>query len=100
MFRDIFKNERVILFIPNLSSVKVYLKGTPIPDIVCSRDNDTWRVDDFSENVDEEITRAINADIDDQEDTGGLKIPTKYYDFKNTKVSFACEIDGRKLKGC
>lgn len=98
MFRDIFKNERVILFIPNLSSVKVYLKGTPIPDIVCSRDNDTWRVDDFSENVDEEITRAINADIDDQEDTGGLKIPTKYYDFKNTKVSFACEIDGRKLK--
>lgn len=98
MFRDIFKNERVILFIPNLSSVKVYLKGTPIPDIVCSRDNDTWRVDDFSENIGEEITRAINADIDDQEDIGGLKIPTKYYDFKKTKVSFACEIDGRKLK--
>ena len=42
MFKEIFKNERVILFIPNLSSVKVYLKGTPVPDIVCSRDNDTW----------------------------------------------------------
>lgn len=98
MFQEIFKNERVILFIPNLSSVKVYLKGTPIPDIVCSRDNDSWRVDDFNEDIDETITKAINSDIDEQEDTGGLKIPTKYYDFKNTKVSFACEIDGRKLK--
>lgn len=98
MFQEIFKNERVILFIPNLSSVKVYLKGTPVPDIVCSRDNDTWRVDDFNEDIDETITKAINSDIDEQEDTGGLKIPTKYYDFKNTKVSFACEIGGRKLK--
>ncbi len=98
MFRDIFKNERVILFIPNLSSVKIFLKGTPIPDIVCSRDNDIWRVDDFNEKIDESITKAINADIDEQEDTGGLKIPTKYYNFKNTKVSFACLVDGRKLK--
>jgi len=98
MFREIFKNERVILFIPNLSSVKVYLQGTPVSDIICNRDNDTWRVDDFNENIDEEITEAINDDIDEQEDTGGLKIPTKYYDFKNTKVSFACEVDGRKLR--
>lgn len=98
MFLEIFKNERVILFIPNLSTVKVYLKGTPIPDIVCSRDNTSWRVDDFKELIDKEITEAINSDIDEQEDTGSLKIPTKYYNFNSTKVSFACEIDGRKLK--
>lgn len=98
MFLEIFKNERVILFIPNLSTVKVYLKGTPIPDIVCSRDNTSWRVDDFKEFIDKEITEAINSDIDEQEDTGSLKIPTKYYNFNSTKVSFACEIDGRKLK--
>lgn len=98
MFLEIFKNERVILFIPNLSTVKVYLKGTPIPDIVCSRDNSSWRVDDFKEFIDKEITEAINSDIDEQEDTGSLKIPTKYYNFNSTKVSFACEIDGRKLK--
>lgn len=98
MFQDIFKNERVILFIPNLSSVKVYLNGTPIPDIVCSRDNASWRVDDFKKDIAPEITEAINSDIDEQEDAGGLKIPTKYYKFNSTKVSFACEIDGRKLK--
>lgn len=99
MFQEIFKNERVILFIPNLSSVKVYLKGTPIPDIVCRRDNTSWRVDDFEEkNISKEITEAINSDIDEQEDNGSLKIPTKYYNFNSTKVSFACEIDGRKLK--
>lgn len=98
MFQDIFKNERVILFIPNLSSVKVYLNGTPIPDIVCSRDNASWRVDDFKKDIAPEITEAINSDIDEQEDAGGLKIPTKYYNFNSTKVSFACEIDGRKLK--
>lgn len=98
MFQDIFKNERVILFIPNLSSVKVYLNGTPIPDIVCSRDNASWRVDDFKKDIAPEITEAINSDIDEQEDAGGLKIPTKYYNFNSTKVSFACEIEGRKLK--
>ena len=98
MFQDIFKNERVILFIPNLSSVKVYLNGSPIPDIVCSRDNASWRVDDFKKDIAPEITEAINSDIDEQEDAGGLKIPTKYYNFNSTKVSFACEIDGRKLK--
>lgn len=98
MFQDIFKNERVILFIPNLSSVKVYLNGTPIPVIVCSRDNASWRVDDFKKDIAPEITEAINSDIDEQEDAGGLKIPTKYYNFNSTKVSFACEIDGRKLK--
>ena len=98
MFQDIFKNERVILFIPNLSSVKVYLNGTPIPDIVCSRDNASWRVDDLKKDIAPEITEAINSDIDEQEDAGGLKIPTKYYNFNSTKVSFACEIDGRKLK--
>ena len=98
MFQEIFKNERVILFIPNLSSVKVYLNGTPVPDIVCCRDNASWRVDEFKERIAEEITEAINSDIDEQEDNGALKIPTKYYNFNSTKVSFACEIDGRKLK--
>ena len=70
-----------------------------VPDIVCSRDNASWRVDDFQKkDIDPEITEAINSDIDEQEEAGGLKIPTKYYNFNSTKVSFACEIEGRKLK--
>lgn len=98
MFRTVFANERVILFIPNLANVRIYLQGKPTPDIICSRSNDRWRVDDFEEDVDENLTESINATIEDQENRGGLKIPTKYYDFKKTKVSFACEIEGRILK--
>lgn len=98
MFKDVFSNERVILFIPNISSVKVYLDGTDVPNIVCKSDPEKWVVSDFVEPVDSEITETINDDINKQEETGSLKIPTKYYDFKKTKVSFACELDGAKLK--
>ena len=93
MFREVFSNERVILFIPNLANVRVYLQGTPVPNIICSRSNNNWRVDDFEESIDESITASINKDIDDQESHGGLKIPTKYFNFRRTKVSFACEVD-------
>lgn len=93
MFRKIFANERVILFIPNLASVKVYLHGTNIPDIICNQSSGKWQVDSFEDTIDEDITSLINKDIEDQEKQGGLKIPTKYFDFKQTKVSFACEID-------
>lgn len=96
MFRKVFANERVILFIPNLANVRVYLQGTSTPDIVCSRSNEKWRVDNFEDTIDENITECINKDITDQENQGGLKIPTKYYDFKTTIVSFACEIDAKK----
>lgn len=93
MFREVFSNERVILFIPNLANVRVYLQGTPVPDIICSRSNNNWKVDDFEESIDESITASINRDIEDQESHGGLKIPTKYLNFRRTKVSFACEVD-------
>jgi hypothetical protein len=98
MFREVFANERVILFIPNLANVRIYLHGTPMPDITCSRNNDKWRVDNFEVSIDESITEAINADIEKQENLGGLKIPTKYYDFRKTKVSFACEVSDGQLK--
>ena len=98
MFREVFASERVILFIPNLRSVRVYTKVTSVPDIVCTRGNDRWRVDAYEEIVDSAVTESINESIDEQEDSGALKIPTKYFNFKKTKVSFACEVDGRKLK--
>lgn len=96
MFRKVFANERVILFIPNLSNVRIYLNGSSIPDITCSRSNNKWQVNSFEESIDEEITASINKDIEEQEKQGGLKIPTKYFDFKYTKVSFACEIDNEQ----
>ena len=97
MFQEVFKNERVILFIPNLSSVKIYLEPYAEP-IECHTDNEHWQVNHFQEPVDEKITETINEDIDNQEKTGALKIPTKYYDFTKTKVSFACAVEGSELK--
>lgn len=98
MFKEVFKNERVILFIPNLSSVKVFYNGTSEADITCNCDNDHWQVNHYQDNVPPAVTESINSDIDKQEDNGTLKIPTKYYDFTKTKVSFACEVDGVNLK--
>lgn len=98
MFKDVFHTERVILFIPNLNSVKVFYRAAPEPDIICLRDSEHWQIDEFVDAVPHEVTESINKDIDDQEDSGSLKIPTKYYDFTKTKVSFACEVEGRKLK--
>lgn len=98
LFHNVFENERVILFIPNLASVKVFYNGNSIPKIDCRRDSEKWRVDEFKDNISEDITESINKDIVRQEDTGSLKIPAKYYDFERTKVSFACEIEGAQLK--
>ncbi|MDR2407067.1 MAG: hypothetical protein LBE13_03005 [Bacteroidales bacterium] len=98
MFHDVFQNERVILFIPNLSSVKVFYSNKPEPDLVCRCDSDHWQVNDFEEDIPLEVTTSINEAINDQEDSGSLKIPTKYYDFTKTKVSFACEVEGVVLK--
>ncbi len=98
MFQEVFRNERAILFIPNLSSVKVYYNSKADPDILCLCDNEHWQVNNYEDDVALEITESINSDIADQEDSGILKIPTKYYDFTKTRVSFACEIVGSMLK--
>ncbi len=100
MFKEVFANERVILFIPNLKSVKVFFGDTETPEIDCQCDNDHWQVNNFEEPVDAETTKLLNEALDQQETSGSLKIPTKYYNFSKTKVSFACEKDGTELKGC
>jgi len=100
MFKEVFANERVILFIPNLKSVKVFFGDTETPEIDCRCDNDHWQVNNFEEPVDAETTKLLNEALDQQETSGSLKIPTKYYNFSKTKVSFACEKDGTELKGC
>ena len=98
IFKKVFANERVVLFIPNITSVKVFFSSASRPDIESYCDSDKWRVDHFGENIDEKITELINNEINRGEDTGASKIPTKYYDFKHTKVSFACGIEGIRLK--
>ena len=91
LFREVFDDSNLILFIPNIRSVKVYINGILEKDFVI--DEAKWLVSDYEENINEDFQVLVNKDID----TGKSRIPEKYKDFERTKVSFACRKDGRKL---
>ena len=97
LFKNVFANERVILFIPYINSVKVFFHDNTIQDIVREKNNNQWVVNTYKDKIKEETRKAINKEIDDQKDNGTLKIPTKYYNFKETSVSFACGRNGIEL---
>lgn len=97
LFKDVFANERVILFIPYINSVKVFFHDNVNPDIVREKKNGQWVVDTYKDKIKEETRKAINKEIDNQKENGTLKIPTKYYNFKETSVSFACARNGVEL---
>ena len=98
LFKDVFKNERVILFIPKIRSVKIFFHDGINKDISCNKETDSWVVNTYAEPISEPLRLSINKEIDEQEKNGSLIIPTKYYDFEKTAVSFACRRDGKKLK--
>lgn len=91
LFREVFDDSNLILFIPNIRSVKVYINGILERD--CVIDEAKWLVSDYEENINEDFQALVNKDID----TGKSRIPEKYKDFERTKVSFACRKDGREL---
>ena len=98
ILKRLFKDEKKILFIPNIGRVKVYLDDTDKVAFDCCRKNANWCLSDVFENdVDPEITESINAELKDDEENETSRIPIKYKNFKKTGVSFACKVDGRKL---
>lgn len=91
LFKDVFSDANIILFIPNINSVKVIVNG--VEERVCYRNNSEWIVNDYEEDINLELQLLINKTID----KGTSRIPEKYKDFDCTKVSFACKHDGRKI---
>lgn len=91
LFKDVFDDSNLILFIPNIRSVKVFIKGELVRD--CIIDESKWLVSDYEQPIDEDFQALVNKDID----TGKSRIPEKYKDFERTKVSFACKRAGNKL---
>lgn len=91
LFKDVFSDSNLILFIPNIRSVKVFIKGELVRN--CIIDESKWLVSDYEEPIDEDFQALVNKDID----TGKSRIPEKYKDFEHTKVSFACKREGREL---
>lgn len=91
LFKDVFDDSNLILFIPNIRSVKVFIKGELVRN--CVIDDTKWIVSDYEQRIDEDFQTLVNKDID----TGKSRIPEKYKDFERTKVSFACKREGNKL---
>ena len=101
LFTDVFESERVILFIPNIQTVKVFFGNTPVPSIIRKKDTNNWCVseplsDDIPEDIRERINEVLTNPDADKSD-GYEKIPEKYMNFYKTAVKFACKKDGRKL---
>lgn len=91
----VFTDERILLFIPNLSSVDVYIdqNGQLSNPYKVSKDSDNWSVGHFSYEVPEELSNAVKAYI-----RGGGKIPEKFKDISHVNISFAVPKVGRKLQ--
>ena len=92
LFRDIFADANIILFIPNINSVHVFINGKE--ERTCFRDSEKWVVSDYEEVIPFDLQEKINKTID----KGNSRIPEKYKDFDFTKVSFACKHNGAIIK--
>lgn len=92
LFREIFSDSNIILFIPNINSVRVFINGQE--ERACFRNNEEWIVGDYENEIKEDLQLLINKTID----KGNSRIPEKYKDFECTKVSFACKHEGTMIK--
>lgn len=92
IFNDIFKDEKDILFIPNIKSVKVFYDGKE--QICRTKDPEKWVL---TENPLVYKFTDIEIEENNRELVSNKRIPEKYKDFEDTRVSFACQREGRKI---
>lgn len=92
LFREVFSDSNIILFIPNINSVRVFINGQE--ERSCFRNNEEWIVGDYENKIEEDLLLLINKTIE----KGNSCIPEKYTDFDYTKVSFACKHEGAIIK--
>lgn len=92
LFREVFSDSNIILFIPNINSVRVFINGQE--ERSCFRNNEEWIVGDYENKIEEDLLLLINKTIE----KGNSRIPEKYTDFDYTKVSFACKHEGAIIK--
>ncbi len=92
LFREVFSDSNIILFIPNIKSVRVFINGQE--ERACFRNNEEWIVGDYENEIEEDLQLLINKTIE----KGNSRIPEKYTNFDYTKVSFACKHEGAIIK--
>ena len=93
LFREIFSDSNIILFIPNINSVRVFINGQE--ERACFRNNEEWVVGNYDESdISPNLQKRINKTIEN----GKSRIPEKYKNFDYTKVSFACKHKGAMIE--
>lgn len=92
IFNDIFKDERDIAFIPNIHSVRVYKDGQLIID--CKKSSSHWLI---TESPYEYVFTPEEIEENNDEVFRNKRIPEKYKDFADTRISFACNRNGNIL---
>ena len=91
LFREVFSDSNIILFIPNINSVRVFINGQE--ERACFRNNDEWIVGNYESEIDPVLQKRIKKTIKN----GKSRIPEKYTDFDYTRVSFACKHNGAMI---
>lgn len=91
LFREVFSDSNIILFIPNINSVRVFINGQQ--ERACFRNSEEWIIGNY-ESEENDITLNLQKRINKTIEKGKSRIPEKYKDFEYTKVSFACKHKG------
>lgn len=96
VLRDMFKDIRDIVFIPNIKSVTIFFPGEE--PIVCSKsESSDWVVSEpYRHVLDEETERA--EIIKECNEHPERRIPPKYKTFEDTYVSFAAKKCGNNIE--
>ena len=93
IFNNIFKDEKDILFIPNVQSVKVFYDGGERICRIKNREKWALTAEPLVYKFSPEEIEENNSEVKTND-----RIPEKYKDFEDTRVSFACQRDGNILK--
>ena len=89
---ELFADSNVILFVPNIGSVRVVVGGQEVRR--CIKNKDRWQVDWLPKRLPLEFQASVNKTVD----TGKSRIPEKYKDFSETQVAFACRHTGAVIE--
>ena len=86
----VFRDNQILLFIPNVYQVDVIIDG--VTKRTVEKDDTKWTVKDCQYEVPQDLKNWVKENIN-----SGDKIPEKFKDIDNVRISFAVGRDGSKL---
>lgn len=86
----VFSDNQILLFIPNVYKVDVIIDGTTTH--IVEKDDTKWTVADYEYAVPADLREWVKENIN-----SGDKIPEKFKNIDNVRISFAVSRDGKKL---